>query len=145
MNKKILVFLLTTITVIALIIMIKVTTKCEECEKCKKCDICEKYEKINLECTYTQTFKYIEDYEYKGATNKERFIVVERFQEFIPSILMINDENILKDKLITNNFYEITFVKDVISGKYSIKEIKGTDKLGLDQTQETCIVKEEEK
>lgn len=140
-NKMILMFLLTTITVIVAIVMLKVTTKCEECKECEECDMCEKCEKINLECTYTQTFKYIEDYEYKGATNIERFIVVERFQEFIPSILMINDENILKDELITNNFYEITFVRDVISGTYSIKEIKGTDKLGLDQTQETCVVK----
>lgn len=119
--------------------MLTMTTKCEECVTCEKC------EKINLECTYTQTFKYIEDYEYKGATNTERFIVVDRFQEFIPSILMINDEEILKDKLIPSNFYEITFVKDIISGKYSIKEIKKTDKLGLDQTQETCVVKKEEK
>lgn len=138
-KKKILIFLLTTIIVFFAIIVLKVTTKCEEC------DICEKCEKINLECTYTKTFKYIEDYQYKGASNKERFIVVERFQEFIPSILMISDEKILKDKLITNNFYEITFVKEIISGKYSIKEIKRTDKLGLDQTQETCVVKKEEK
>lgn len=138
-KKMILIFLLTIITVFFAIIMLTMTTKCEECVTCEKC------EKINLECTYTQTFKYIEDYEYKGATNTERFIVVDRFQEFIPSILMINDEEILKDKLIPSNFYEITFVKDIISGKYSIKEIKKTDKLGLDQTQETCIVKKEEK
>ena len=85
-KKMILIFLLTIITVFFAIIMLTMTTKCEECVTCEKC------EKINLECTYTQTFKYIEDYEYKGATNTERFIVVDRFQEFIPSILMINDD-----------------------------------------------------
>ena len=64
-KKMILIFLLTIITVFFAIIMLTMTTKCEECVTCEKC------EKINLECTYTQTFKYIEDYEYKGATNTE--------------------------------------------------------------------------
>lgn len=137
--KKKLMLLLAIMTISFAVIILKETIKCEKCDTCEKC------EKINLECTYTETFKYIEDYEYKGATNTERFIVVDRFQEFIPSILMINDEEILKDKLIPSNFYEITFVKDIISGKYSIKEIKKTGKLGLDQTQETCVVKEKGK
>ncbi len=86
------------------------------------------------ECT--QTYYYIEDYNYKGETNTERFIVVDKFQRHIPEIFVIRNESVINDALVPHTNYEIKFT--IIDGEKIIKEITKADKVIFDQIQEEC-------
>ena len=86
------------------------------------------------ECT--QTYYYIEDYNYTGETNTERFIVVDKFQRKIPEILVIENRTVINDELVPHNGYEIKF--NVVNGEKIIKKITKTDKVAFDQIQEEC-------
>lgn len=86
------------------------------------------------ECT--QTYYYIEDYNYTGETNTERFIVVDKFQRNIPEIFVIGNRTIINDELVPHTAYEIKFT--VINEEKTIEEITKTDKIGFDQIQEEC-------
>ena len=86
------------------------------------------------ECT--QTYYYIEDYNYTGETNTERFIVVDKFQRKIPEILVIENGTVINDELVPHTSYEIKF--NVVNGEKIIKKITKTDKVAFDQIQEEC-------
>ena len=86
------------------------------------------------ECT--QTYYYIEDYNYTGETNTERFIVVDKFQRKIPEILVIENGTVINDELVPHTGYEIKF--NVVNGEKIIKKITKTDKVAFDQIQEEC-------
>ena len=84
----------------------------------------------------TQTYYYIEDYNYTGETNTERFIVVDKFQRNIPEILVIENGTVINDELVPHTGYEIKFTTR--NGEKTIKEITKTDKVAFDQIQEEC-------
>lgn len=86
------------------------------------------------ECT--QTYYYIEDYNYTGETNTERFIVVDKFQRNIPEIFVIENRVVINDELVPHTGYEIKFTTR--NGEKTIKEITKTDKVAFDQIQEEC-------
>ena len=94
----------------------------------------------NKTCEYTQTFFYLGDYKYTANVPKHKFIIVDRSQEFSPQILEINMEEFDLNFKYNHN-YEITFTESINKSSHDkpiIKEIKETDKVGLDQIQETC-------
>lgn len=96
----------------------------------------------NRMCEYTQTFYYLGDYDYIGNVPTSRFIIVDSFQSFSPIILEIDTSKFDIDFKYNQN-YEITFVtkiKDGISEKPSITNIVETDKKGLNQIQESCLI-----
>ena len=88
---------------------------------------------------YTQTFRYIEDYEYSGEAPSVRHIVVDQFQAFNPTIIPVNTGRFDVD-FIKDHFYEITF-RTFISGKgtsdkVEIIKIIETEKVAFEQVQE---------
>ena len=92
------------------------------------------------ECKYTQTFRYLDTYSYKGDVPFNNYIIVDRFQEFQPYLLEY-DPNRIAINLEKNQFYEVTFqslLSNGVENKKRVVALKKTDKLGLDQTQETC-------
>lgn len=94
----------------------------------------------NKTCEYTRTFLYLGDYKYTADVPTHKFIIVDRFQEHSPQILEINTEEFDIDFKPRHN-YEITFSESINNSSYdkpTIKEIKETDKVGLDQIQEGC-------
>ena len=93
-------------------------------------------------CTYTQTFLYIEDYAYQGDVEGEKFIIVDQFQVHSPMILKIQTEK-FPISFEKGNAYEFTFYSSIQQGieyKKTIQKIEVTDKVGLEQTQETCRI-----
>lgn len=97
----------------------------------------------NKTCTFTQTFHYLTTLDTKGQIG-ETFIVLEQYQGSKPFILsLVKNFDIVLEK---NKAYEITFTGRISNGedltKYEILSIKKTNKLGMDQIQESC--KEEE-
>ena len=92
----------------------------------------------NEYCEYTQTFFYLGDYEYQADVPINKFIIMDKFQEHEPRIFTINTEKFNIDFKYKHN-YEITFaVNNNDYDKAYIINIVETDKLGLDQVQETC-------
>lgn len=96
----------------------------------------------NRKCEYTKTFYYLGDYDYVGHIPTTRFIIVDRFQTASPIILAIDTSKFDIEFKYKQN-YEITFVtniKDGISEMGTITKIVETDKQGLDQIQESCLI-----
>lgn len=105
-----------------------------------------KIEKIENEqntqylCEYTQTFRYIEDYDFIGTVPNIRFIVVDKYQEYIPRILNFNVDDISVD-LEKGKYYEIKFIETKKGSNNFIKNIESitpTDNEAFDQIQEIC-------
>lgn len=90
-------------------------------------------------CEYTQTFRYIDEYDYQGTVPESKFIVVDRFQEHFPIILVINKEK-FDINFEKNKNYEITFNGSINGNKTAITKIEETEKVGLEQIQESCVV-----
>ena len=115
-------------------------------------------DQITLDCSFTRTYKIIDLMdEYRAAAPERSFIIVDQFQFFVPVVHSLPTK--LKENLKVGKYYEFTYH---IKGKMnSLKElemmdvvgmvveehpdndnltttlqIKKTDKLGLDQTQE---------
>lgn len=111
------------------------------------------------DCSFTRTYKIIDLMdEYRAAVPERSFIIVDQFQFFVPVVHSIPTK--LKENLKVGEYYEFTYH---IKGKMDeLKElemidvvgmiveehpdndnltatlhIKKTDKLGLDQTQES--------
>lgn len=93
----------------------------------------------SVEHVYTQTFRYIEDYNYEGDSTSARFIIVDQFQMHNPTIITF-DANRFAVEFISDHFYEITFRTFISSkgnsDKLEITKIVETDKVAFDQIQE---------
>ena len=115
-------------------------------------------EQIALDCSFTKTYKIIDLMdEYRAAAPERSFIIVDQFQFFVPVVHILPTK--MKENLKVGEYYEFTYH---IKGKMDALEelemmdvvgmiveehpnndiltatlqIKKTDKLGLDQTQE---------
>lgn len=97
-------------------------------------------------CEYTRTYKFVDYYDYKGATLEDYFMVLDQFQSNLPIIVELNTKQFKKD-FKKNQNYEITYRKKVdysrgfLDEKTEIIKIKSTDKEGMEQTQESCVLK----
>lgn len=96
----------------------------------------------NKTCEYTKTFLYLGDYKYTATVPTHKFIIVDQFQMFSPIILEIDTEQFDIEFKEKHN-YEITFVGGISDSAFrraTIKEIKETDRIGLNQIQESCKI-----
>lgn len=100
-------------------------------------------------CTYTETYTFIDYYENKDLFSSESSfnIILEKFQSKTgPIIETLNSSNFSKDFIKGKN-YEVTYKTTIDYSKGSLYEnkqilkIEQTDKQGLDQIQENCILK----
>lgn len=97
-------------------------------------------------CEYVRTYKFIDYYDYEGPTPEVYFIIVEQFQSNLPMMLGLNTTN-FKKEFKKNQNYEITyrkridFTKKFLDEETEIIKIEPTDKEGMDQTQESCMLK----
>ena len=111
------------------------------------------------DCSFTRTYKIIDLMdEYRAAVPERSFIIVDQFQFFVPVVHSIPTK--LKENLKVGEYYEFTYhikgkmdelkelemidVVDMIVEEHpdnnnltATLQIKKTDKLGLDQTQES--------
>lgn len=90
----------------------------------------------NKKCTFTKTFNVIDTFYYNDGVKNYKYAIVDRFQSNELNVIKItiNDSIVEKGKN-----YEITFestTDDISSAE--VKEIKLTNKEGLDQIQESC-------
>ena len=116
-------------------------------------------EQIALDCSFTRTYKIIDLMdEYRAAVPERSFIIVDQFQFFVPVVHSIPTK--LKENLKVGEYYEFTYhikgkmdelkeldMTDVVGmiveehphndNLTATLQIKKTDKLGLDQTQES--------
>ena len=110
------------------------------------------------DCSFTRTYKIIDLMdEYRAAVPERSFIIVDQFQFFVPVVHSIPTK--LKENLKVGEYYEFTYhIKGKIDALKELEmmdvvgmiveehpdndnltatlQIKKTDKLGLDQTQE---------
>ncbi|MBQ9854452.1 MAG: hypothetical protein IJO57_05420 [Bacilli bacterium] len=115
-------------------------------------------EQIALDCSFTRTYKIIDLMdEYRAAAPERSFIIVDQFQFFVPVVHSIPTK--LKESLKVGQYYEFTYhIKGKMDSSKELEmidvvgmiveehpnndnltatlQIKKTDKLGLDQTQE---------
>ena len=115
-------------------------------------------EQIALDCSFTRTYKIIDLMdEYRAAVPERSFIIVDQFQFFVPVVHSLPTK--LKENLKVGEYYEFTYhIKGKIDESKELQtidvvgmiveehpdndnltatlQIKKTDKLGLDQTQE---------
>lgn len=115
-------------------------------------------EQIALDCSFTRTYKIIDLMdEYRAAVPERSFIIVDQFQFFVPVVHSLPTK--LKENLKVGEYYEFTYhikgkmdelkeleMIDVVGmiveehpdndNLTATLQIKKTDKLGLDQTQE---------
>ena len=111
------------------------------------------------DCSFTRTYKIIDLLdEYRAAVPERSFIIVDQFQFFVPVVHSIPTK--LKENLKVGEYYEFTYhikgkmdelkeleMIDVVGmiveehpdndNLTATLQIKKTDKLGLDQTQES--------
>lgn len=141
---------------------IKLNTKIDELESDNKIinnDVVNSNMKqISLDCSFTRTYKIIDLMdEYRAAAPERSFIIVDQFQFFVPVVHSIPTK--LKENLKVGEYYEFTYhikgkmdalkeleMMDVVGmiveehpnndNLTATLQIKRTDKLGLDQTQE---------
>ena len=102
-----------------------------------------KQEDVKEECTYTETYNFIEYYDFIGTVPTSKFVVVSKFQEFSPKIIEYNESkfNIEFEK---GSNYEFTFTSEIRNGRIDyprLINIVKTDKVGLDQIQESCVIR----
>ena len=115
-------------------------------------------DQIALDCSFTRTYKIIDLMdEYRAAVPERSFIIVDQFQFFVPVVHSLPTK--LKENLKVGEYYEFTYhikgkmdalkeleMMDVVGmiveehpdndNLTATLQIKKTDKLGLDQTQE---------
>lgn len=116
-------------------------------------------EQIALDCSFTRTYKIIDLMdEYRAAVPERSFIIVDQFQFFVPVVHSLPTK--LKENLKVGEYYEFTYhIKGKMDSSKELEmidvvgmiveehpnndnltatlQIKKTDKLGLDQTQES--------
>lgn len=115
-------------------------------------------DRIALDCSFTRTYKIIDLMdEYRAAAPERSFIIVDQFQFFVPVVHSLPTK--LKENLKVGEYYEFTYhIKGKLDSSKELEmmdvfgmvveehpdndnltvtlQIKKTDKLGLDQTQE---------
>lgn len=97
-----------------------------------------------LECQFIRTYIVKDFLEYTtDEKDKEEFIVLDQFQENDPFLIKLNNSYNLEK----NKFYEFTFKGSTKHRKseqkflfknYTLASVELTDKLGLEQIQESC-------
>lgn len=93
-------------------------------------------EKDKVKCEFVNTFSimYIfNDYKYDLDNT---YVAVDIFQQFSPIILRVPNQYI--NDLVINKYYEFTFYGTSSLNEYEIINIEETNKIGLEQIQETC-------
>lgn len=92
------------------------------------------------DCRYTETYFFVDYYDYQGDVPTEKYIIVDKFQAHEPIIIKYDSSKFNIDFEKRQN-YEFTFTSLISNGvelKKTIVDIKPTDKIGLDQIQESC-------
>ena len=92
------------------------------------------------DCRYTETYFFVDYYDYQGTVPTDKYIIVDKFQAQEPIIIRYNSSkfNINFEK---GKNYEFTFTSIISNGvedKKTVVDIKPTEKLGLEQIQESC-------
>ena len=100
-------------------------------------------EEQSIDVEFVRTFIVKANLNYTDATGEYNFYAVDQFQDFDPIVIKV-DKNY---KLQVNQNYEFTFSGSKIEGKdystkdifdtFTITNIEKTNKVGLDQTQDT--------
>ena len=165
MKKSLLIILVALFALLSVglgIYCIKLNTKIDELESKDKItnnDVeNDNVEQIALDCSFTRTYKIIDLMdEYRAAVPERSFIIVDQFQFFVPVVHSLPTK--LKENLKVGEYYEFTYylkgkmdelkeleMIDVVGmiveehpdndNLTATLQIKKTDKLGLDQTQE---------
>ena len=100
------------------------------------------------ECTYTETFQFVDYYNYDGInkSNVDYYIILDKWLNKEPIRIERINSNIFDVEFVKGNNYEITYnIKVSYDGETNlftenkeIVNIKSTLKEGMDQIQETC-------
>ena len=100
------------------------------------------------ECTYTETFQFIDYYSYDGINKSDVdfYIILDKWLSKEPIKIERINSNIFDVEFVKGNNYEITYnIKVSYDGETNlftenkeIIDIKSTLKEGMDQIQETC-------
>ena len=92
------------------------------------------------DCRYTETYFFVDYYDYQGTVPTDKYIIVDKFQAQEPIIIKYNSSEFNIDFEKGKN-YEFTFtstIKNGVEGRKIIVDIKPTDKIAFDQIQESC-------
>lgn len=100
------------------------------------------------ECTYTETFQFVDYYNYDGINKSDVdfYIILDKWLSKEPIKIERINSNIFDVEFVKGNNYEITYnIKVSYDGETNlftenkeIVNIKSTLKEGMDQIQETC-------
>lgn len=99
----------------------------------------------NGECTFTKTYRIVDIMDYKAEDDSLKFIVIDQFQVQEPFIIKLTKDQV--SQLKKDEHYEFTFEgkkkyknneKAEIFDKFELIELNKTDKVGLNQLQESC-------
>ena len=100
------------------------------------------------ECTYTETFQFVDYYNYDGINKSDvdYYIILDKWLNKEPIRIERINSNIFDVDFVKGNNYEITYnIKVSYDGETNlftenkeIVNIKSTLKEGMDQIQETC-------
>lgn len=100
------------------------------------------------ECTYTETFQFVDYYNYDGINKSDGdyYIILDKWLSKEPIKIERINSNIFDVEFVKGNNYEITYnIKVSYDGETNlftenkeIVNIKSTLKEGMDQIQETC-------
>lgn len=100
------------------------------------------------ECTYTETFQFVDYYNYDGINKSDVdfYIILDKWLSKEPIKIERINSNIFDVEFVKGNNYEITYnIKISYDGETNlftenkeIIDIKSTLKEGMDQIQETC-------
>lgn len=100
------------------------------------------------ECTYTETFQFVDYYSYDGINKSDvdSYIILDKWLNKEPIRIERINSNIFDVDFVKGNNYEITYnIKVSYDGETNlftenkeIIDIKSTLKEGMDQIQETC-------
>lgn len=100
------------------------------------------------ECTYTETFHFVDYYNYDGINKSDVdfYIILDKWLSKEPIKIERINSNIFDVEFVKGNNYEITYnIKVSYDGETNlftenkeIIDIKSTLKEGMDQIQETC-------
>ncbi len=94
------------------------------------------------ECQFIRTY-IVKDFLEYTTDEKEKFVVLDQFQENDPFLIKLNNSYNLEK----NKFYEFSFKgstkyrkseQKFLFKNYTLKSVELTDKLGLEQIQESC-------
>ncbi len=105
----------------------------------------EEEEKNEKECTFIRTYivKDILDFQIEGEDSK--YVILDQFQINEPFLVKLKNNQV--SKLEQNKFFEFTFTgstkhrkseQNFIFKNYKLTTIKSTNKIGLEQIQESC-------